>query len=90
MRPVLVEKDTRDQLAVAAEARSISTEKPFRNSAKHTETFYNARWLVFFPFNCFMWRYGAQGWKTSDVKRRRSTLLWFDEHSSILSSIRVS
>ena len=43
MRPVLVEKDTRDQLAVAAEARSISTEKPFRNSAKHTETFYTAR-----------------------------------------------
>ena len=70
MRPVLVEKDARDQLAVAAEARSISTEKPFRNSAKHTETFYNARWLVFFPFNCFMWRYGAQGWKTSDVECR--------------------
>ena len=60
MRPVLVEKDTRDQLAVAAEARSISTEKPFRNSAKHTETFYTARWLVFFPFKLFL-IYGGMG-----------------------------
>jgi len=53
MRPVLVEKDARDQLAVAAEARLIPTQKPFRNSAKHTETFYTARWLVFFPFKLF-------------------------------------